>query len=410
MLKDQVGKLFPESRVGTHGEPGNALRDASHILVLDPILGSRFSLVQVASQAGYVVDATATIDEARKHLDRARYSLIIADHEVEDGQGLAFLSEVRALHPEIFRALVTTEAGLDFKRTAIDTAGLSFLLTKPWSPEALRQTIREVLAGDPEYSGWDRFSASCDSSSNRVERSFTSLAETRRHEVLLRGLLAGLNSCEIQTEVFELIHCEIGEAFRTSHWLWVDEENERATRVSGDWPVEDGIRLEGLSELEGHFLALARRSLRVTRLDEGRPGSLEIRDRGACLSFAIRIGGRRTITCVVWGERSSASALASTLRELQVGLQMAFQRIREAELRADAARVLARRVSDELRTPVGALTHAIDRLRGEAERAGLSTEWIDRVSSESERVSRAVEHLEGEMLARPSRSNSTSTR
>ena len=47
--------------------------------------------------------------------------------------------------------------------------------------------------------------------------------------------------------------------------------------------------------------------------------------------------------------------------------------------------------------PVGALTHAIDRLRGEAARAGMSSEWVDRVSSESERVVRAMEQLEGEI-------------
>lgn len=68
-----------------------------------------------------------------------------------------------------------------------------------------------------------------------------------------------------------------------------------------------------------------------------------------------------------------------------------------AEARAIAAHSLAKRVSEELRTPVGALTHAIDRLRGEVERAGMSTEWVDRVSSESERVVRVVEHLESEM-------------
>jgi signal transduction histidine kinase len=84
---------------------------------------------------------------------------------------------------------------------------------------------------------------------------------------------------------------------------------------------------------------------------------------------------------------------------------MAFERIREAHQRAAAARDLARRVSEELRTPVGALSHAIDRLRGEAERAGISIEWMDRVSSESERVVRVVEHFEGEMLADQVRSD-----
>lgn len=103
------------------------------------------------------------------------------------------------------------------------------------------------------------------------------------------------------------------------------------------------------------------------------------------------------------------SALVSMLRELQVGLQMAFGRICDAEARAVAAYEPARRVSEELRTPVGALTHAIDRLRGEAERAGLSTEWVDRASSESERVVRVVEHLNDEMFASSAAPGSTTS-
>ena len=85
------------------------------------------------------------------------------------------------------------------------------------------------------------------------------------------------------------------------------------------------------------------------------------------------------------------------MRDLQAGLQMAMRRIQGAEARAMSARRLAHRVSEELRTPVGALTHAIDRLRGEAERAGLDSEWVDRVTSESQRVVRAMQHVEDEL-------------
>ena len=106
---------------------------------------------------------------------------------------------------------------------------------------------------------------------------------------------------------------------------------------------------------------------------------------------------------MIWADRSRTASLVSMLRELQMGMQMAFRRIRLAEARALAARRLAKRVSEELRMPVGALTHAIDRLRGEAERVGMQTEWVDRVSSESERVVRVVEHLEGEILTDPSK-------
>jgi hypothetical protein len=59
---------------------------------------------------------------------------------------------------------------------------------------------------------------------------------------------------------------------------------------------------------------------------------------------------------------------------------MAIHRIREADARA--ARDLVPRISEEPRTLVGALTHAVDLLKGETERVGLLTEWVDRISSE----------------------------
>lgn len=102
---------------------------------------------------------------------------------------------------------------------------------------------------------------------------------------------------------------------------------------------------------------------------------------------------------LVWVPPVQCAALSTVLRDIQSGLQRAVRQIREAEARALAARRLARRVSEDLRTPVGALSHAIDRLRGEALRAGLSTEWVDRVSSESARLVRVVELFEDEIVA-----------
>ncbi len=258
MLKEQVGKDFLESRNGRYDRRRKASRDAIHILVLDSVLGSRFSLAQASSRWGYVVDAAATIEDARRRLDRLRYSLIIVDHEVEGGRGLDVLSELFETHPSVCRALVTSESGLDFKMAAIKQADLSFLLTKPFNPEALRRTIRGLLGGESEYAGWDLIPGKQAQRSAFSDRHSETFDASRYHEVLLRGLLAGLNSCQVENEVFELVHSELGEAFRVSKWLWIDEENRCATRVSGDWPVDDGIGLDDLSQEEDHFLLQAR--------------------------------------------------------------------------------------------------------------------------------------------------------
>jgi len=404
VLNDEVGRNFRAGRRGAASERGEAARDAVKILVVDGVLGSRFSLVQAASQPGFLVDACSTTEEAHRHLARTDYALVIADEGIAGEAGLPFLEDLRDRHPETARALIASESGFEWKRGAIDRADLCFLLTKPWSSEALRRTLRELFSEGRAFATWEHVDAG-PSPARGSTPSAEGLASPARHEILLRGLLAGLNSCETESEVVELLRAELSQPFGTERWLWVDEDLGQAAGLAHDWPVEEGLDPDALAARDRILLAVARRSTRVSRLDAQDGEAARPRQQASCFGVPLRIGGRRVLTGLVWADRTRNTGLVSALRELVDGLQMAIHRIREADARARAARDLAQRVSEELRTPVGALTHAVDLLRGEAERAGLPTEWVDRISSESERVARAVEHLEGEMLAAPLRTN-----
>lgn len=395
MFNDEVGKDFrAEGQPGTPRRSG-AARDAVKILVVDPVLGSRLSLVHGASQPGFLVDACASADEAFGHLARTRYALVLADESLGPVTGIDFLETVEARHPETARALVSGEARFEQKRAAIERAGLIFLLPKPWTVDGLRRTLRELFGSTRAYPRWNTVEAL------RTPRSTAegpSLDVAAGHEVLLRGLLAGLNSCATENEVFELLRSELAGAFGAMRWLWIDEPGGFATRLSGDWALEEAIELARLPESDLVCLTKARRSERVARLELASATEAEQRDTEACLGFGLRVGDRRIWTGLVWTKGAHGTACLQVLRELIGGLQLVIQRVRDARARSLAARELARRVSEDLRTPVGALAHAVDLLRGEAERAGLPVEWVDRISSESERVARAVEHLEGELL------------
>ena len=405
-MNEAAGRNFPASGRGGARERRDTAREAVRILVVDPVLGSRFSLIQAASQPGFLVDASGDAEDALRQMSATRYALVIADESVGPDGGIEFLGSLRATHPDTGRALVSDHEGLGFKREMIERADLAFVLTKPISPEFLRRTLRELFAGGAEFAAWTRVEPIRGETIAQVAGSDGARDVAQHHEVLLRGLLAGLNSCETESEIFELLHSELTVPLGVSRWLWLDEETARVGRLAGDWAVETDRPLDGLDAGERFRLEQAGRCLRAARLDElpGRGAEAE-----CCVGWALRFDARRALTGLVWSDRRNAAALVSMLRGLQGGLQMAFQRIRDAERRAAAARELARRVSAELRMPVGALTHAIDRLRGEAERAGLSTEWVDRISSESERVARAVDHLEGEMLAEPGRGSATAS-
>lgn len=397
MLKEEIGKYFRDESAVNFDTRGAIDDESACILIIDPVLGSRLSLAQAVAQPSYVVQTASTISEAISYLDEGNVSLVIAERRLEECDGIEFLADLRSRYPDTCRALVIEGEAAGLMRRAIDRAGLSFLLNKPWSPKSLRETVRNVLGGNVEFAGWSRGFSAHSLDRHDFERTNDPLEPGRQHEILLRGLLAGLNSCEFAAEVFELLHTELAAPFCVSHWLWVDEERATGTRIAGDWPVEENISVEALSADDSRLLSKARRSLRVTRLNDAPVRSRPDTVRTICLSLAIREDAKRSMTCLIWAHESRTASLVVMLSELQMGLQMTFRRIRMAEARAIAAHSLAKRVSEELRTPVGALTHAIDRLRGEVERAGMSTEWVDRVSSESERVVRVVEHLESEM-------------
>ena len=147
-LNEEVGKNFPDRDVpGSYGRR-QATRGTVRVLMVDAVLGSRFSLVQAASQPGFTIDASGSVEDARAKLARGRYALVLADTDLGSISGIDFLAEIRLEHPETARALVATESGMDFKRSAIARGGLSFLLTKPWSAEDLRRTLRELFGVD----------------------------------------------------------------------------------------------------------------------------------------------------------------------------------------------------------------------------------------------------------------------
>ena len=145
MLNGEVGKRFrAEGQPGTPRRSG-AARDAVKILIVDPVLGSRFSLVHAASQPGFLVDACASSKEAFGLLARTRYALVLADESLGPVTGIDFLEAVEIRYPETARALVSGEDRFEQKRAAIERAGLIFLLPKPWTVDGLRRTLEELF-------------------------------------------------------------------------------------------------------------------------------------------------------------------------------------------------------------------------------------------------------------------------
>ena len=75
MLNDDPGKSFRDRSAPRQDKRGAKVDPSARILIVDPVLGSRFSLAQAVAHPGYVVKAASTVEEALSHLDRGDVSL-----------------------------------------------------------------------------------------------------------------------------------------------------------------------------------------------------------------------------------------------------------------------------------------------------------------------------------------------
>ena len=88
-------------------------------------------------------DALQIIDELDKN--KVRLEMVIADQVMPGMKGAEFLEIVHKRHPETVKILLTGYAGLDSAIYAINNAGLSKYIEKPWENEDLKLVVRNLL-------------------------------------------------------------------------------------------------------------------------------------------------------------------------------------------------------------------------------------------------------------------------
>jgi DNA-binding NtrC family response regulator len=111
----------------------------SRILLVEDDQNVRVLLEHVLFDAGYEVDSTATIAEARSLLDSISYELLLADGRLPDGTGMELADRAEAGGAKI---LIIT--GYAFQLADDNLARYDFLM-KPVRPAELIQAIGRIL-------------------------------------------------------------------------------------------------------------------------------------------------------------------------------------------------------------------------------------------------------------------------
>jgi CheY-like chemotaxis protein len=118
------------------------------VLVLDDDKQVTLLLRSILEHNGYDVLVASTANEALESIREYLPDLVITDVFMPDKDGLEFINEVRARHPEL--KILAISGGSRFTPepylAAAKCAGAQRTLAKPFDPADLLQAVNELLA------------------------------------------------------------------------------------------------------------------------------------------------------------------------------------------------------------------------------------------------------------------------
>lgn len=114
------------------------------ILVVDDDKLIRWSLKEIFSQEGYVVDAVATAKDALKQAKNITYELIFSDLEISDESGIEMLRKARTFQPDakIIILSALTKPQIEPK---LGNLSIFSIIEKPFRSEQIKTIVIEAL-------------------------------------------------------------------------------------------------------------------------------------------------------------------------------------------------------------------------------------------------------------------------
>ena len=128
-------------------------KDRKYIVCVDDdraLLDGLIQQLEVAFSDTHEIEGAESAQEAitlieELHQGTDVVEMVISDQVMPGMKGAQLLELVHQKHPKIITVMLTGQGGLDSAIRAINNAGLSKYLVKPWNDEDLRITIRDLL-------------------------------------------------------------------------------------------------------------------------------------------------------------------------------------------------------------------------------------------------------------------------
>ncbi|HEY9118577.1 MAG TPA: EAL domain-containing protein [Marinobacter sp.] len=115
------------------------------LLLLDDEENILRALTRLLRRDGYRILATTSVKEAFSLLAANQVQVIVSDQRMPEMSGTDFLSEVKAIHPETVRIVLSGYTDLKSVTDAINEGAIYKFLTKPWDDKQIREHIQQAF-------------------------------------------------------------------------------------------------------------------------------------------------------------------------------------------------------------------------------------------------------------------------
>lgn len=119
----------------------------THLLLVDDEVVALAALKRelLALQAGLTIDTSTSPTDALAKAGSQKYDLVIADYQMSEMDGVAFLKALQAIQPRAVGLMLSDALALDQLANAINCAHIYRFIGKPWNALELSEVIRQAL-------------------------------------------------------------------------------------------------------------------------------------------------------------------------------------------------------------------------------------------------------------------------
>jgi PAS domain S-box-containing protein len=120
------------------------MEQKARILIVDDDDSIRKSLALILSKTGYITDTAATGQEALLKAQQQFFNLALLDIRLPDIEGVALLTPLKEIHPDMVLFIVTGYASLKTTLEALNNGASSYLI-KPMNVDEMLAKIKDAL-------------------------------------------------------------------------------------------------------------------------------------------------------------------------------------------------------------------------------------------------------------------------